>query len=139
MRLFVILWMRLLSIMGQLRESIFWNTKRLEHKRLSYANPAKLSDEVIASFVRWHGHQTEKATKHQSSEYAISLSKYHYDELIQYLGELERRSGTRYSCLIEWAKEILDNYESWRKTLGYINIKKPSTFYGRRRRFNPKK
>jgi len=89
------------------------------------ANPASLPDGLLASFVRWHAHQTEKTTKHVSEGPGQPRGVAHATELRKYVEELKRRADPRFGEIERWASEILNMYDKWRSTRGFINRTEP--------------
>jgi len=120
-------WLRLTSITSQMKESLFWNARRNKYRTLCNQSPSSLNNDVLAAFVRWYAHQTEKSTKHVFDGVEKPLSKVNYSELARYLHELKKRNLKGYENIIAWAEMIVQQYENWRKVPGNINITPPDT------------
>lgn len=119
------IWLRSLYLLHYLKESLFWTVHRVRHVRLRQLSPQRLDDNFLASFVRWHGHQTEKSTKHISQGPENPRGIQHSRALRRYLKELTKRSLPEYNEITQWAERILETYDTWSITPGAINQTKP--------------
>jgi nitroreductase len=115
------LWYRILYAMRVLRSSLSWNMHHLRHRLLCQEPPQDLDGRLLASFVRWHAHQTEKATKHVSAEDESHRGLRHFRDLVRYLDELKRRSLPEYRELVRWAERIASEYQRWSTIPGWIS------------------
>jgi nitroreductase len=122
---------RFLSLLKYLQETQFWTVHRVRHMQLRQLSPQRLNDVFLASFVRWHGHQTEKAMKHVSEGPENPRGFHHSQALRRYLEELINRSLPEYNEIAEWAKRIVEEYDTWCKTPGAINQMKPKSLFNR--------
>jgi len=115
---------------GLWSDGVYCTNARIKHILLRLQAPKKLSNYQLMSLLFWHGHQTEKATKHISGvQDNQSRGIRHYRNLIRYLKECEKRSRLqeREARGIGWAKEIKQAFEYWSATPGNINLKPVKT------------
>lgn len=111
----------LITAWVKFKELLYWNLYRWKHWQTRQRPPASLDDGILASLVRWHAHQTEKATKHPSQGSENPRGVAHSRALRRYLAELHQRNLPTHTNVVTWASHILAIYDEWIDSPGAIN------------------